>query len=235
MSDTPQWTDPAVLAEQYRSAGNLAARQAIYAYQQPGRDLPDAVLELAELRGDETVVDVGCGPGSYLLRLAGHRGPVLGVDRSPGMARTAAERAPAARTAVADAAALPLPDGSVHVAIAAHMLYHLPDPAAALRELHRVTRDRVLVVLNGTDHLAELRALGAGNRDRLTLDDGERLLAAEFGSVTRHDFRGELRIPDSGPIEAYAASLPGGGRLDGLGPGPFRIGTHTGCLLASVQ
>ncbi|MGH3399578.1 MAG: class I SAM-dependent methyltransferase, partial [Streptosporangiaceae bacterium] len=142
--------------------------------------------------------------------------------------------------------------------LAMHMLYHVPEPAAAVRELRRITRPggQVLVVLNGEDHLRELRDLitaALGNftnadpphRERLRLDDGEDLLAGEFTSVTRHDFTGELRIPGPRPVEDYVRSmmitydlpdpeaLPAAvGSLVPSG-GTFRVRTHTGCLICS--
>ena len=59
----------------------------------------------------------------------------------------------------ADATALPLPDGVADLTLAMHMLYHVPDPSQAVRELRRVTRPggRVVIGLNGLDHLRELR------------------------------------------------------------------------------
>jgi cyclopropane fatty-acyl-phospholipid synthase-like methyltransferase len=90
------WTDRSCLQNvQYRTDANLAARQSVYAYQHPRIDLPAAVLDLPGLRGGETVADVGCGNGAYLAELAsrGHAGPVLGVDLSPGMLRSARRRA----------------------------------------------------------------------------------------------------------------------------------------------
>jgi len=208
---------------QYRTDANLAARQSVYGCQHPRIDLPAAVLDLPGLRGAETVADVGCGNGAYLAELAtrGHSGPVLGMDLSPGMLRAALSRAPRASVAAADAAALPVADGACDLALAAHMLYHVPDPRAAVRELRRITRDggHVLVVLNGEDHLRELRdamaaALGgtpAGERvaqgERLRLDHGADLLAAEFRSVTRHDFAAELVIPGPAPVENYVRSM----------------------------
>lgn len=65
------WTDRSCLQDiQYRTDANLAARQSIYAYQRPRLDLPPLVLDLAALRGGETVADVGCGNGAYLAELA---------------------------------------------------------------------------------------------------------------------------------------------------------------------
>jgi SAM-dependent methyltransferase len=231
---TDAWSDPRTLRDaQYATDANLTARQAIYAYQRPRIDLPGLVFDRAALRGDETVADVGCGNGRYLAALSGrgHRGLVVGVDLSVGMLRTAG----AGVLVAGDAAALPLRSGSVDVALAMHMLYHVPDPATAVRELRRATRPggRVLVVLNGADHLRELHALLARPGERLDLDAGEALLAAEFASVTREDVRAELDLPDASAIETYACSLPTASPA-ALPPGPYRIRTHTGVLVASA-
>lgn len=259
------WVDrPWLLGTQYKTDANLAARQSIYVYQRPRHDIARLVIDLAALSGQETVADVGCGNGAYLAELTRreHAGPVLGVDLSPGMLHAARERITRASRrvpglAVADATALPLPADAADVAMAPHMLYHVPDPAAAVRELRRVTRPggRVLVVLNGEDHLRELRELvadaqqnvTAGWPERLTLDTGAELLAGFFGSVARHDFAAELVVPDPEPVAAYllsnqaAQQSPDGQRLvtDVLSAlptdqeGNFRITTHSGCLVCT--
>jgi SAM-dependent methyltransferase len=247
---------------QYRTDANLAARQSIYGYQRPRLDLPALVLGLAGLRGGETVADVGCGNGAYLAELArrGHTGPVLGLDLSAGMLRAARRRAPGARLAAADADALPLRDDAADLTLVMHMLYYVPDPPAAVRELRRITRPggQVLVVLNAEDHLRELHQLitttyrdftnGEPPRpERLRLAEGEELLAREFRSVTRHDFAGELVIPDRQPVEDYVRSttvtqnLPDpeaftaavGRLVPRDDQGTFRIRTHSGCLVCS--
>lgn len=257
--DDRLWTDRSQLREvQYRTDANLAARQSLYRFQRPPLDLPALVLDRAALGGGEAVADVGCGNGAYLAELArrGHCGRVLGIDLSVGMLRAAHDRAPAAILAAGDAAALPLRDQASDLTVAAHMLYHLPEPPAAVRELRRITRPggQVLVVLNGDDHLSELRELVTTTLasiaasqlppwDRLRLDDGEALLAREFGSVARHDFAGELLIPGPRPVEDYVRSLA----VNQYVPDPdgfaaamarrvpagraFRVRTHAGCLV----
>lgn len=259
---TRLWTDRYRLRDvQYRTDANLAARQSIYADQHPRLDLPALVFGQVALAADETVADIGCGNGAYLAELArrGHVGPVLGVDLSVGMLRAARSRAPAALLAAGDAAALPLRDEVSGLTLAMHMLYHVPDPRAAVREVRRITRrgGQVLVVLNGEDHLRELHDLISAARQeitggepppplRLRLDEGMRLLASEFTSVTRHDFTSELRIAEPGPIENYVRSMPIAQDLPDPGAlaaavasriprdqEPFCIRTHTGCLVCS--
>lgn len=249
------WTDRSRLRSvQYRTDANLSARQSLYRFQQPPVDLPSLALGLAALNGGEAVTDIGCGNGAYLAELTRrrHTGVLLGVDLSVGMLHAARSRAPEAILAAGDAAALPLRNAVSDLTLAAHMLYHLPEPAAAVRELRRITRPggQVLVVLNGTDHLRELRDLSTAaiggppsSPDRLRLDDGERLLATEFTSVVRHDYTSELLIPGPQPVEDYVRSMnftraqpdltafaAAVARLTS-GSGTFRVQTHTGCLV----
>jgi SAM-dependent methyltransferase len=270
------WNDRAYLrGTQYKTDTNLAARQSIYAYQRPRVDLAARVLDLAGLAPSDTLADVGCGNGMYLAELTGRGlpGQVIGVDLSPGMLAAARQRllpaaaGRAARVALAvgDATALPLRDGVADVTLAAHMLYHVPEPADALRELRRVTRSggRVVIVLNGAGHLRQLRAAiaaalgratapGAGlaaRGERVTLDDGESMARSFFGQVARHDFTTELRVPEPGPIADYVRSLPGAGlgrdpedlatTVAGTFPrtpdGDYVITTDTGCLICHVD
>jgi SAM-dependent methyltransferase len=223
-------TDRAYLETvQYRTDANLAARQSIYQFQHPGLDLPAAVLDLAGLAGTETVADVGCGNGRYLAELARrqHTGRFVGVDLSAGMLAAARASAAAAGLVAGDAAALPLADGTAGVTLAMHMLYHVPDRPAAVRELRRVTTGggQVLVVLNGPGHLAELRSLvAAAAQDAglppesawapnlvadggFNLDNGADLLAGSFRTVQRHDFITELAVPGPGPVPDYIRSM----------------------------
>jgi SAM-dependent methyltransferase len=243
---------------QYRTDANLAARQSLFDFQHPPVDLPAVVLDLAHARGDETVADIGCGNGGYLAELArrGHAGRVLGVDLSVGMLAASRRRAQAAGLAAGDAAALPRRDHAAGLTVAAHMLYHVPDPRLAVRELRRVTRPggAVLVVLNGHDHMRELRDLMAATlkdatgqpppAPRLRLDAGQDLLASQFTSVIRHDFISELRVPGPEPVKNYVRSMisaqvqpdPDAVAIavaSRLCDWPFKVHSHSGCLICT--
>lgn len=91
-----------------------------------------------------TVVDLGCGPGEVLARLAtlAPSLELIGVDVDAGMiaraTKKAARRGLSARFIVADAAALPLPDESVDLVVSSYAVHHLPDPHAARAEILRV-------------------------------------------------------------------------------------------------
>jgi SAM-dependent methyltransferase len=258
------WTDHELLSDQYRSDENLHARQAIYTFQQPCIDLPEVVVGLLDAKGNEVVVDVGCGNGRYLseLKRRRHTGPVIGVDMSFGMLVAARDESADAMLVCGDGGALPVRSGRANLALVMHMLYHVPEPGLAVKELRRVTANagRVLVGLNGDDHLQELRAAIAataadfglrveGAGERLSLADGEKLMRAAFPTVVRHDFESELVVPGPAPVESYLRStitmklLPEAQRNDYVAgvlghlpisdKGEFRVKTHSGCLVCS--
>ncbi|MEU8998510.1 methyltransferase domain-containing protein [Streptomyces caniferus] len=81
------------------------------------------------------VLDLGCGTGSLALLAAeqGHR--VTGVDRSPRMIAQARGKLAGRDAAflVADAAEPPVGEQRFDVVLVRHVLWALPDPAAALR------------------------------------------------------------------------------------------------------
>jgi len=79
------------------------------------------------------VADLGCGTGSLTLLLAEAGHAVTGVDLSPAMvARARAKAGDVAELVIGDAAAPPLTPASYDVALCRHVLWALPDPAAAL-------------------------------------------------------------------------------------------------------
>ncbi|HEX5496753.1 MAG TPA: class I SAM-dependent methyltransferase [Mycobacteriales bacterium] len=110
------------------------------------------------------VLDVACGNGAFLRALPDR--PVrIGVDLSA-RGLDAASRAPGAERCHwlrADAARLPLDDGSVDAAVCLSTLWVLADPARVLVELARVIRSRGLLVVHlwGRPQACRLLSLGA--------------------------------------------------------------------------
>jgi SAM-dependent methyltransferase len=248
--------------EQYGDDRNLAARQSLYAYRRPGPSLFDWALDLADLSGDERIVDVGCGNGLYLAALSGrgHGGPVHGLDLETGMLHAAAGWHADAGLVTADAQALPLAGGSVDVAMAMHMLYHVPDQEAAAAELRRVVRPGgvALVVTNAVGHLRELDDLVAGIAGTrplramltFTMESGEAVLRTAFDGVDAHHFVSGLDVTEAAAVAPYLASTKGlyglfeedrvaaaldavVGRVDAAidRDGVFPITTATGCFV----
>jgi len=103
------------------------------------RMLDDLEVELVEryATGKRTL-EVGCGTGLLLHRVAKFASHAHGIDLSGGMLAHAAKRG--LGVAQASATALPLPDASVDVAYSFKVLAHIPDIAGAMREMARVVR-----------------------------------------------------------------------------------------------
>jgi SAM-dependent methyltransferase len=142
---------------QYADDRNLRARQRLWQHQRPHFDIAGWVLGLADLAPGRRVLDAGCGNGAYLRALRGRPVRAVGCDLSPGMLSAAGHPV----LVNADVAALPFRHGAFDVVLAAHMLYHVPDRAAAVRELRRVLAagGTCVAVTNGARHLRSLREL----------------------------------------------------------------------------
>ena len=112
------------------------------------------LVRTAALKPGERVLDVACGTGVITRAAAEQVGPtgsVTGVDLAPDMIEVATAT-PAAGAPIkwhqADAAALPLPDGSYDVALCQMGLMFMGDRPAALAEMRRVLTADGRVVVN---------------------------------------------------------------------------------------
>lgn len=103
------------------------------------RMLDDLEVEIALRYGaGKDVLEVGCGTGLILHRVARSARTATGIDLSGGMLAKAAERGLA--VAQASATSLPIATASVDVAYSFKVLAHIPDIEGALREMARIVR-----------------------------------------------------------------------------------------------
>ncbi len=191
MNDPPTNNPPT----QYASDRNLRARQRLWESQEPRFDLYGWVLDLAGIRSDDVVLDVGCGNGAYLPRVTELGGWAVGIDVSEGMLRAVTHRP----VVTASAEDLPFRADSFDVVLAPHMLYHVDDRRRAIDEFRRLLRPGgvLVAVTNGGAHMAALRdiveaAVRRSDRDwvmsgmsteTFSLENGAAQLAGAFGEI----------------------------------------------------
>ncbi|BGP23078.1 methylase involvedin ubiquinone/menaquinone biosynthesis [Rhodotorula toruloides] len=109
---------------------------------------------LPHLRSTDSLLDIGCGPGTITCSLAKHVARAVGIEHpSAGEAVLEGAREEAKAQGVGDkvsfefanALKLPYEDGSIDVVYCHQVLQHVSDPVAVLREMRRVSRRLVCV------------------------------------------------------------------------------------------
>lgn len=92
-------------------------------------------------------LDAGCGTGRHAARLAARGWDVVGVDATPEMLAVARAKAPEVRFEEGDLLDLPVPDGSVDLALCSLAISHVADIDAAYASLARTVRPGGTVVV----------------------------------------------------------------------------------------
>jgi SAM-dependent methyltransferase len=230
------------VAEQYSTSQKLAARARLHTqYSVSDEGWFGWVGKRLGLHEGDTVLDVGCGPGWFwqgTAHLLPERLELTLADQSAGMVKEALERCGSIKrwsvTGVeADAAALPFADASFDTVVAMHMLYHVPDQARAIAEMHRVLKPGGLlaVTTNGANNLRDLYALttvfGSEPVEPVAavfgLDVAERRLRAQFGNVTHEVQPARLRITSPDDVFMALTSYPPGDGARGEQLTAFRV------------
>jgi SAM-dependent methyltransferase len=221
-------SDKATVTAQYRDSAHLSSRIALHEqFSTNPVGLPRWLFTQLDAPPRARILELGCGVGSLWLKNLDRVPPgwqTLLTDASLGMVQQAA-RALASRKhpfsfAVADAQALPFPDGCFDAVLAHFMLYHVPDRNRALAEVRRVLHaDGVLyAATNGQQHMQEARelavranllapgALIAGDAATFGLENGASQLALWFAEIDLGRYVDALVVTEAGPLVAYLLS-----------------------------
>jgi SAM-dependent methyltransferase len=219
-----------LLDQQYKNASNLSARAQLhvrfsvntYGWHQWAFDqisVPDTA----------NILEIGTGPG-WLWAENLHRMPddwnVTLSDFSPGMLEEARQNLGSSSRLFKfenfDAQRIPFEDSTFDAVIANHMLYHVPDGAKAISEVHRVLKPGgwFYAGTNGKNHLRELNELvsrfdpvspfweGFSASESFTLENGEEQLAVLFPTVTMDRYPDVLNVTEAEPLVTYILSGP---------------------------
>jgi SAM-dependent methyltransferase len=155
------------------------------------------------------VCEVGCGDGALLSELAG-RGygrEHVGYEVSPEAARIATQRAEL-HVASFDGEHLPEADGAFDLGVLSHVLEHVPDPVALLRETARVCRE-VVVEVPLEDNLSARRPAKVAEAQRI--GHIQRFSRGDLHRVARDaGLRVDRELSDALPLEVHR--FHGGGR-----------------------
>jgi len=224
--------EAAFVREQYARPDNLRARKSVYADAE-GDDPREFAFEAIAAAHPRRVLEVGGGEGELAERVLKElEVEVVGVDQSDGMVEIQRSKGIDAR--VGDVQALPFDDEEFDVAVAAWMLYHVPDLDLGLAELARVLKPggRLVAVTNAVDHFQELWDLGqrATSVRRFTFrtENGEEALLRHFATVERRDATGTV-VMDDAAIRRFAGSWDALAPLVRMPPlaEPLRVRRHS--------
>ncbi len=220
--------NPQMVAQQYSTDQHLQTRIRTHQLYSVGANLEEGVDEVLKLDPQESLLDIGTGPGYFPTRLreVGHLGCLVGMDFSSGMLEVASAKTNAVEWIQGNAMELPFPDSSFDVVTARHMLYHVPDMNKAIREAKRVLKPggRFMAVTNDDGYMlefwqavfeaveddTEFASIKSQRSESLVFSAHlEAEIAKVFGKTTFTKLEGNLEFPGARPVLEYWDSIQG--------------------------
>jgi 2-polyprenyl-3-methyl-5-hydroxy-6-metoxy-1,4-benzoquinol methylase len=201
--------EQAYVREQYETEDRLRARKSAYANAE-GDDPREFAFEAVAEARPRRVLEVGGGEGELAERIVKELGAELvGIDQSERMVEIQRSKGIDARIGAVNE--LPFGEGEFDVAVAAWMLFHVPDLDRAIAELARVLKPtgRLVAATNSIEHFQDLWDLAGAKNPHLVFtfgsENGGKILDRHFKHVERRDTRGATTM-DPATIRHFAAS-----------------------------
>jgi len=160
---------------------------------------PERVALLESSLTGANVLDVGCGGGGYVRFLKARGMQAAGVDLHQVYLDVARENDPDGTYLQADIIELPIPDKAFDCSICFDILEHVDDDHAAVKELVRVTRKRLIVAVpRENEEIAQYNLTFLHYQDKTHLRNYTRESLAELFDgcgLTNYTIRYELAVP----------------------------------------
>lgn len=233
------WDERSAVQDQYATEHNLRARQALWANIE-GENAQAVLWRVLSSLRPRQLLEVGGGQGELAERIQSELGATVAfVDQSERMVELARTRG-VTDAHVGDVQQLPFADASFDTAVAAWMLYHVPDLDRGLAELARVLEPggRLIAVTNSVRHLEELGDLfGAvmpGFEAQFNAENGEEILRTHFSDVESTDTEVVATVDHLETLIEYRRSLSyDTGAVPDDVPLPFRVHGRTTVFVAT--
>jgi ubiquinone/menaquinone biosynthesis C-methylase UbiE len=168
------------------SPGRFASAAEAYDYHvgRYGAQLAGGLIDVADIRAGQRVLDVGCGPGPLTRALADRAGAdtIAAIDPSPAFVEACRARVPGADVRVGAAESLPFSSAAFDATLAQLVVQLMDDRDAGVAEMIRVTRPGGVVAAGVWDSttMPVLRAfwdsaLAVAPERAGAIDDGRRV------------------------------------------------------------
>lgn len=220
------------LVEQYKNGSNLNIRIQLhkdYAVNRQGW-FPWIFEQMGETAGKQ-ILEIGCGNGELwkwareYMPQAFRESAVLLSDISAGMISEAEKRiGEDAHFSYAcfDCMQIPIPDHTMDMVVANHVMFYVKNPEKALAEIARVLKPGGVFICStyGREHMKEISALVQEFDPHISLsevklyeafglDMGEERLLPFFERAEKRYYEDELRVTDVKPLLDYIMSCHG--------------------------
>lgn len=218
------------LRRQYQNSSNISARINLHhEFATNKQGWFPWVYEKCRIRPGMRILEIGCGDASLwtenLHQLPGGIKVCL-TDISAGMIhdarRALKDHTDTFRYQISDAHTLALPDASVDLVIANHVLFYVDDVDAVLREIRRVLapKGRLICSTYGGNHMKEISSLVQEFDSRIVLskdhlyerfgkENGSAILKRYFPVVTWQEYEDALVITSPDSLISYVLSCHG--------------------------
>jgi ubiquinone/menaquinone biosynthesis C-methylase UbiE len=180
---------PRFIADQARHARGVVGRLIAFVMARESLEPNRRAVEALNVAATDSVLDVGCGPGTALTGLASkaRKGRVVGIDPSPLMVEIARRRnrnqIAAGQVSIlqADVTAIPGPDSAFDKVMCVHVIYFWESLETGLREIARVLKPggRAVFLFRTADDKQFVEAFPSAVYSFRTLRDVQQALAVE--------------------------------------------------------